>query len=189
MGLEPGLIAVRLLGIDPGSRITGFGVIDLVGGCPRYVASGCVRTSDEALEQRLAQIYAGLSDVVGRYVPSHAVVERVFLSRNVDSALKLGQARGAALVCMANHGLGVSEYAARHIKQAITGQGGADKAQVQHMVTAILGLNESPQEDAADALAAAITEGYARARKLPPGGELPRRSSARLRKGGGRWRL
>lgn len=114
---------VRILGIDPGSRITGYGVIELAGLVPRYVASGCIRTADGALEQRLAQIYAGLSEVVGLHRPNAVAIERVFMAKNPDSALKLGQARGAALVCMANHGLAIEEYAARQIKQAVTGQG------------------------------------------------------------------
>ena len=131
---------VRILGIDPGSRITGYGVIDLIGVKPRYVASGCIRTADGALEQRLAQIYAGISELIGLHRPDAVAVERVFMAKNADSALKLGQARGAALVCLANHGLSIAEYAARQIKQAVTGQGGADKSQVQHMVTTLLGV-------------------------------------------------
>ncbi|RUR32608.1 crossover junction endodeoxyribonuclease RuvC [Vreelandella nanhaiensis] len=176
-------LPVRILGIDPGSRITGYGVIDLKGGKPSYVASGCIRTSDGPLEQRLAQIYAGLSEVVGLYSPTDTAIERVFVSKNVDSALKLGQARGAALVCMANHGLSVAEYAARRIKEAVTGQGGADKLQVQHMVTTLLKLSATPQADAADALAIALTHAYSR-------NSLPVASSGRSRRAStGRWRL
>ena len=176
-------LPVRILGIDPGSRITGYGVIDLKGGKPNYVASGCIRTSDGPLEQRLAQIYAGLSEVVGLYSPTDTAIERVFVSKNVDSALKLGQARGAALVCMANHGLSVAEYAARRIKEAVTGQGGADKLQVQHMVTTLLKLSATPQADAADALAIALTHAYSR-------NSLPVPSSGRSRRAStGRWRL
>ncbi|RUR38431.1 crossover junction endodeoxyribonuclease RuvC [Vreelandella populi] len=181
-GAQPGL-PVRILGIDPGSRITGYGVIDLKVGKPSYVASGCIRTSDGPLEQRLAQIYAGLSEVVGLYSPTDTAIERVFVSKNVDSALKLGQARGAALVCMANHGLSVAEYAARRIKEAVTGQGGADKLQVQHMVTTLLKLSATPQADAADALAIALTHAYSR-------NGLPTTSSGRSRRAStGRWRL
>ncbi|CAM3977694.1 crossover junction endodeoxyribonuclease RuvC [Vreelandella rituensis] len=151
---------MRILGIDPGSRITGYGVIDLVQVKPHYVASGCVRTRDEVLEQRLAQIYAGISELIALHRPDVVAVERVFMSKNADSALKLGQARGAAIVCIANHGLPMAEYAPRQIKQAVTGQGGAAKVQVQHMVTAVLRLSATPQEDAADALAAALTYAY-----------------------------
>ncbi|MFN2408711.1 MAG: crossover junction endodeoxyribonuclease RuvC [Halomonas sp.] len=175
---------LRILGIDPGSRITGYGVIELTGLVPRYVASGCIRTAEGSLEQRLAQIYAGLGEVVGLHLPNAVAIERVFMAKNPDSALKLGQARGVALVCMANHGLAVDEYAARQIKQAVTGQGGADKAQVQHMVTAILHLAASPQADAADALAIALTHAYASQspKALTTHGGGRRRST-------GRWRL
>ncbi|WP_083651458.1 crossover junction endodeoxyribonuclease RuvC [Vreelandella massiliensis] len=173
----------RILGIDPGSRITGFGVIDLCQGKPRYVASGCIRTTDVALEQRLAQIYAGLSEVVGLHRPMCVAIERVFMAKNADSALKLGQARGTALVCMANLGFAVNEYSPRQIKQAVTGQGGADKTQVQHMVTAILRLSATPQADAADALAIALTDGYARS------GLVAATTSQRSRRKNGRWRL
>ncbi|MFG6666547.1 crossover junction endodeoxyribonuclease RuvC [Halomonas sp. HNIBRBA4712] len=173
----------RILGIDPGSRITGYGVIELVNAKPRYVASGCIRTADGALEQRLAQIYAGLAEVVGLHRPTEVSVERVFMAKNADSALKLGQARGVALVCMANHGLGIAEYAARQIKQAVTGQGGADKAQVQHMVTAILNLSATPQADAADALAIALSHAYTGQ------GLLATPSRGAGRRSSGRWRL
>ncbi|MGM0616179.1 MAG: crossover junction endodeoxyribonuclease RuvC [Pseudomonadota bacterium] len=176
-------LAVRILGIDPGSRITGYGVIDVHHGQPVYVASGCIRTTDSALEQRLAQIYAGLSEVIGQHRPNAVAVERVFLAKNADSALKLGQARGAALVCMANHGLAINEYAARQIKQTVTGQGGADKLQVQHMITALLKLPSTPQADAADALAIAVTDAYSRSGLWVP---APQR---RARRSSGRWRL
>ena len=177
----------RILGIDPGSRITGYGVIDVMNGKPCYVASGCIRTRDGALEQRLAQIYAGLAEVVGLHRPDSVSIERVFMAKNPDSALKLGQARGAALVCMANHGLAAAEYAARQIKQAVTGQGGADKTQVQHMVTAILGLSATPQEDAADALAIALTDAYAQSGLMATSSTPSRRGGRRG--GSGRWRL
>ncbi|GAB2711902.1 MULTISPECIES: crossover junction endodeoxyribonuclease RuvC [Halomonas] len=180
---QASLMVTRILGVDPGSRITGYGVIDVVQGKPRYVASGCIRTGDGELAQRLARIYAGLAEVAGEYRPNGAAIERVFLAKNPDSALKLGQARGAALVCMANHGLAVAEYAARQVKQAVTGQGGADKAQVQHMVAAVLRLSATPQEDAADALAIALTHSYAQS------GPLPGAGARRGRRAGGRWRL
>lgn len=180
-------LPVRILGIDPGSRVTGYGVIDVVGVKPCYVASGCIRTAEGALEQRLAQIYAGLSEVVGLHGPSQVAIERVFMAKNPDSALKLGQARGAAMVCMANHGLGLAEYAARQIKQAVTGQGGADKEQVQHMVTAILQLSASPQADAADALAIALTHAYNGHAFSHQG--LPTAPSRGRRRPTGRWRL
>lgn len=181
---EPPLdITLRILGIDPGSRITGFGVIDIYQGKPGYVASGCIRTTDVALEQRLAQIYAGLGEVVGLHHPTYVAIERVFMAKNPDSALKLGQARGTALVCMANLGFAVNEYSPRQIKQAVTGQGGADKTQVQHMVTAILRLSATPQADAADALAIALTDGYVRS------GLAVDTATQRPRRKTGRWRL
>ncbi|WP_372609551.1 crossover junction endodeoxyribonuclease RuvC [Halomonas sp.] len=151
-----------ILGIDPGSRITGYGVLDVTTPTPRYVASGCIRTRADDLAQRLAQIYAGIGELIAVHRPVEFAIEQVFMSRNADSALKLGQARGTAIVCAANHGLAVSEYGPRQIKQAVTGSGGADKAQVQHMVSAILGLDGMPQADAADALAIALTHAHAR---------------------------
>jgi len=178
---------VRILGIDPGSRVTGYGVIDVVGVKPCYVASGCIRTAEGALEQRLAQIYAGLSEVVGLHRPNQVAIERVFMAKNPDSALELGQARGAALVCMANHGLSLAEYAARQIKQAVTGQGGADKEQVQHMVTAILQLSATPQADAADALAIALTHAFSGSVFSSHG--LPAAPTRARRRSTGRWRL
>lgn len=148
---------MMLLGIDPGSRRTGFGVIDVSGAVPCYVASGCIRIEALTLAQKLAQVYAGVAEVIAQYAPGEVAIEQVFLSKNVDSALKLGQARGTAIVCAANHGLEVHEYAARRIKQVVTGSGGADKTQVQHMVQSTLKLSGLPQEDAADALAIALT--------------------------------
>ena len=151
-----------ILGIDPGSRITGYGVLDVSLATPRYVASGCVRIQSGELSQKLAQIYAGISELIAVHCPAEFAIEQVFMAKNPDSALKLGQARGTAIVCAANHGLPVSEYGPRQIKQAVTGTGAAGKAQVQHMVTAILGLSATPQADAADALAIALTHAHAR---------------------------
>lgn len=151
-----------VLGIDPGSRITGYGVLDLSTSRPRYIASGCIRIQPGELAQKLAQVYAGVAELIAVHRPAEFAIEQVFMSRNADSALKLGQARGAAIVSAANHGLPVFEYAARQVKQAITGTGAADKVQVQHMITAVLGLSATPQADAADALAIALTHGHAR---------------------------
>ncbi len=150
-----------ILGIDPGSRITGFGVITMNGRKMEYLASGCIRIKDGILSDRLNQIFDCISEVVQEYKPTEAAIEQVFMSKNADSALKLGQARGAAMVAMAQHALVVAEYSARQIKQAVVGTGGADKSQVQHMVTSLLGLNQSPQADAADGLAVAICHGHA----------------------------
>lgn len=175
-----------ILGIDPGSRITGYGVVDVSTPKPRYVASGCIRTAGNDLAQRLAQIYAGISEVIARHAPGEFAIEQVFMSKNADSALKLGQARGCAIVCAANHGLAVSEYGPRQIKQAVTGTGGAEKAQVQHMVTAILGLSDTPQADAADALAIALTHVYSRQGLVPRSGFG--RCSKRTGRRGSSWR-
>ena len=158
-----------ILGIDPGSRITGYGVLDVSTATPAYVASGCIRTRADDLAQRLAQVYAGISELIAVHRPGEFAIEQVFMSKNAYSALKLGQARGAAIVCAANHGLPVSEYGPRQIKQAVTGSGRADKGQVQHMIAAILGLDGSPQADAADALAIALTHAHARRGLLTEG--------------------
>jgi len=150
-----------ILGIDPGSRITGFGVIRMNGRQVEYVASGCIRVKDAIVSDKLNQIFDCIAEVIQQYKPTEAAIEQVFMSKNADSALKLGQARGAAMVAMAQHALSVAEYSARQIKQSVVGTGGADKAQVQHMVTSLLGLSASPQADAADGLAVAICHGHA----------------------------
>ncbi len=150
-----------ILGIDPGSRITGFGVIRMAGRNIEYVASGCIRIKDGFLSDKLNQIFDCISEVVQEYKPDEAAIEQVFMAKNADSALKLGQARGAAMVAMAQHALVVAEYSARQIKQSVVGTGAADKSQVQHMVTSLLNLSASPQADAADGLAVAICHGHA----------------------------
>ena len=157
------MTAIRLLGIDPGSRITGYGIIDLDGPRSRYIASGCIRTdSAQPVPERLKTIFEGISRVIGEYQPLEAAAEAVFMHRNPDSALKLGQARGAALCAVVMAGLPVSEYAPRAIKQAITGGGAADKVQMQRMITLLLALAEPPPTDAADALAVALCHGHTR---------------------------
>lgn len=173
-----------ILGIDPGSRITGYGVLDVATATPTYVASGCIRTRADDLAQRLAQVYAGIAELISVHCPGEFAIEQVFMSKNADSALKLGQARGTAIVCAANHGLPVSEYGPRQIKQAVTGSGRADKAQVQHMVAAILGLDGTPQADAADALAIALTHAHARLGLLTQGSF----GGHRIRRRGNGWR-
>jgi crossover junction endodeoxyribonuclease RuvC len=147
---------IRILGIDPGSRVTGFGVIDVAGNRVTYVASGCVRTADGSLPERLKTIFEGISEVVRSYQPLEMAIENVFMQKNAASALKLGQARGAAICAVVTQAIDVHEYSPTQIKQAVVGRGHADKAQVQHMVTALLKLPEIPQADAADALACAI---------------------------------
>jgi len=145
-----------ILGIDPGSRKTGFGIINSVGGRNEYIASGVIRLKDSELPERLKVIYRSLSDVIEEYSPEQAAIEHVFMAKSAGSALKLGQARGAAIVAAANSDIPVAEYDAKKIKQSVVGTGGADKAQVQHMVKQILKLSGTPQEDAADALAVAL---------------------------------
>lgn len=145
-----------VLGIDPGSRKTGFGIINALHGQNEYVTSGVIRTPDAALPERLQTIFEGLSRIIEEYIPQQAAVEQVFMSKNAGSALKLGQARGAAVVAATAHGLPVSEYEARKVKQSVVGHGAANKSQVQFMIQRLLGLSASPQEDAADALAVAL---------------------------------
>jgi len=144
-----------ILGIDPGSRKTGFGIIQ-VDGRPRYLGSGIIRLPDVPLPERLRIIADGISDLIEQYRPAQAAVEEVFMARNAASALKLGQARGAALVACARAELDISEYTARQVKQAVVGTGAAAKEQVQHMVRHLLDLPALPPEDAADALACAL---------------------------------
>lgn len=146
-----------ILGIDPGSRITGYGVIRQVGRKLEYLGSGCIRTSVDDLPTRLKLVYAGVSEIIAQFQPDIFAIEQVFMAKNADSALKLGQARGAAIVAAVNVDLPVFEYAARQIKQTVVGTGAAEKSQVQHMVRSLLKLSASPQADAADALAVAIT--------------------------------
>ena len=148
-----------ILGIDPGSRITGYGVVKMGRSRASYIASGCIRVSALPLSERLKAIFEGISQVVTDYSPTKVAVEKVFMSKNPDSAIKLGQARGVAIVACAMFDLPIFEYSATQIKQAIVGRGHADKNQIQHMVNALLSVEES-QADAADALATAICHGH-----------------------------
>ena len=147
---------IRVIGIDPGSRLTGYGVIDVDGRKLRYVASGCIRASEGKLPERLAVIYKSVNQLIIEHQPESMAIEDVFLARNPDSALKLGQARGVAIAAGVAQGLPIHEYAARKVKQTVVGTGAAGKEQVQHMVRVLLGLPGTPQADAADALAIAI---------------------------------
>jgi len=146
----------RVIGIDPGSRLTGYGVVDVSGPGIRYLASGCIRTTEGPFPARLADIYRGVDELIQAHRPEVFAIEEVFLARNPDSALKLGQARGVAIAAGVAHGLPIHEYAAKKVKQGLVGTGRASKQQVQHMVRVILGLPGDPQADAADALAIAI---------------------------------
>lgn len=147
---------MRVLGIDPGSRITGFGVVEAGRDGLRCVDSGAIRLGSGPLSDRLHQIYQRLAAVIAATGPDCMAVEKVFLASNPQSALVLGQARGAAMVLGANRGLDVVEYSALQIKQAVVGKGKAAKPQVQHMVRVLLGLRQTPGADSADALACAI---------------------------------
>ena len=155
----------RILGIDPGSRLTGFGVLDFVGDQPTYVASGTVRTPDGSFPDRLKRIFESVREVVAEYRPDVVAIESVFMARNAGSALKLGHARSAALCATFAFEVEVCEYAPREIKQAVVGTGSASKEQVQHMVVSLLQLDGVPSADAADALAAAICHGHRRTLK------------------------
>ena len=170
----------RILGIDPGSRKTGFGIIELDGRQIRHVINGRLLVGDGDFADRLKQIFDGLSDLIERYQPQIMAVEKVFLHKNADSALKLGQARGAAICAGVSHDLTVHEYTATQIKKAVVGNGHAKKDQVQYMMSVILKLSQTLEEDAADALACAFTHASHAAigtsqRKLPEGMRTTRR--------------
>ena len=154
--------AVRILGIDPGSRVTGFGVIDSDGIRSTLVASGCIRLAEGDFAARLGRIFEGLSGVLDRHRPTEVAVEQVFVAHNAQSALKLGQARGAAICAAVTAGLPVYEYTPREVKQAVVGTGAADKAQVQHMVRRLLAIEAELAADAADALAVALSHAHGR---------------------------
>jgi len=146
----------RVLGIDPGSRLTGYGLVDVEQGRLTYVASGCIRTVVGSMGERLNELHQGLLEIIANYHPDEAAIEQVFIARNPASALKLGQARGVALAACMSERMGMYDYATRQVKLAVVGTGKAGKPQVQHMVQALLKLPGSPQADAADALAIAI---------------------------------
>ena len=161
-----------ILGIDPGSRITGYGVIRSDGQRHQYIASGVIQaTHTKNLPERLSLIFNGVTEIVQRYSPMESAIEQVFMARNANSALKLGQSRGAAIVAMASNGVTVAEYATRAIKQSVSGYGGADKSQVQYMVKLLLNISGVLAIDAADALAVAICHAQSRqivgARQIP----------------------
>ncbi|HET7202548.1 MAG TPA: crossover junction endodeoxyribonuclease RuvC [Steroidobacteraceae bacterium] len=151
-----------MLGIDPGSQATGFGIVDWCDGVARYVASGAIRTSGGEFPPRLRQIFDGVLELVREYRPREVAIERVFMHRNADSALKLGQARGAAICAVFSASSTVYEYAPREVKLAIVGQGGAQKDQVQLMVRNLLRLQGELGPDAADAIGLALCHAYSR---------------------------
>ncbi|MBV2128654.1 crossover junction endodeoxyribonuclease RuvC [Arsukibacterium indicum] len=170
-----------ILGIDPGSRLTGYGVIRQQGNKFVYLASGCIRLGTDELPERLLRIFNGVSEIIAQNQPSVFAIEQVFMARNPDSALKLGQARGAAIVAAKHAGLDVFEYSARQVKQAVVGTGAADKAQVQHMVRSLLQLSASPQADAADALAVALCHGHTQQSLVALAGQASKTVRRRLR--------
>ncbi|MDQ2068514.1 crossover junction endodeoxyribonuclease RuvC [Natronospira bacteriovora] len=153
----------RILGIDPGSVNTGYAVIEALGSRLRHLESGRIAAGNGAFTDRLRLIFDGISDVVDRLAPAEVAVERVFVAQNADSAIKLGQARGAAICGALRSALPVSEYSPTEIKQAVVGSGRAAKEQVQHMVGLLLSLRETLQADQADALAVAICHAHTRA--------------------------
>ncbi len=152
---------LRILGVDPGLRSTGFGLIEKTGNRLAYLVSGCIRTDvKDSLPGRLGTIYAGLRELLATHRPDQAAVEIIFMNVNPQSTLLLGQARGAAITALVASGLEVAEYTALQVKQAVVGNGHADKVQVQHMVRRLLSLSADPSADAADALACAIAHAH-----------------------------
>jgi len=152
----------RILGIDPGSRFTGFGVIEVKGDRVTSIKHGVIKTGGGEFPQRLGIIFSAILDLIAECGPDEVAIENVFVSKNAGSALKLGQARGAAICAAISKDLPVSEYSPRSVKQAIVGRGSADKVQIQHMVSVLLRLKEKPVEDAADALAVALCHQHTR---------------------------
>ena len=173
----------RILGIDPGSRITGYGIIEMQERKAVWVTSGCIRVKSTNLAERLREICEGIQSLLDEFQPHETAIEQVFVHRNPSSALKLGQARGAAMSVVALRSIPVSEYTPTQIKQAITGRGNAAKAQIQHMTMTLLGLSKLPQEDAADALAVALCHAHIN-QNLAKRGQQGQSSTARR---GGRW--
>ena len=149
-----------ILGIDPGSQKTGFGIISQQGSRSEYVTSGIIRLPRKPMSERLRIIHDSVTEILEQYSPRELAIEEVFLARDARAALKLGQARGAAIVACVRRDMPVFEYAARSIKQAVVGTGSADKQQVQHMVKSLLKLPAAPPEDAADALATALCHAH-----------------------------
>lgn len=148
---------MRVLGIDPGTTTTGWGIIESSGNQSRHIANGCIRTKPgEPLAQRLGAIFRELTRIISQHQPQIAAVEEIFVSRNVQSALKLGHARGVAIAAAHNQGLAIHEYTALQVKKSVVGYGRAEKHQVQEMMRMLLNMPAIPPQDAADALAAAL---------------------------------
>ena len=153
---------IRVLGIDPGSRITGYAIIDTDGNYSRHIDNGIIQVRGEHIAAKCRLIYQGISGLIREFEPAEVAIERVFMHKNADSALKLGQARGAAITAAASLDAELFEYTANQVKQATVGRGHAAKQQVQHMVKVLLNLAESPPTDAADALAIALCHAHSR---------------------------
>ena len=152
-----------ILGIDPGTRVTGYGLVREHQRALHYIDSGCIRTTSNApLSQRLLEIFNGICQLMEKHQPEHVAIEQIFMHKNPNSALKLGHARGVAMLACALQHVVTHEYSAREVKQAVVGYGSAQKTQVQHMVVHLLMLSSTPQADAADALAVAICHSNAR---------------------------
>jgi crossover junction endodeoxyribonuclease RuvC len=175
---------LRILGIDPGSLVTGYGVVERHGADVRHVAHGTLRPPRAAaLASRLAAIHAGVANVIEAHRPDLVVVEQVFMAANARAALVLGQARGVALAAASAAGLRVEELSPQHVKQAVAGSGAAEKLQVQRMVQRLLGLAALPAQDAADALAAALCRAHQSAAVLAQAGLGPRAGRGAGRRG------
>ena len=151
-----------ILGIDPGSRITGYGIIKVEVQRTTYITSGCIKLTKLHTGQHLKQIFLGLSEIISAHNPIEVSIEQIFMHHNPNSAIKLGEARGAAMVAAAVNALPITEYSARQVKQSVVGYGAAKKDQVQHMVKYLLQLSGLPQADAADALAVALCHAHSR---------------------------
>ena len=182
-----------IIGIDPGSRMTGYGIVQQTGDKLTYIDAGTIRTDTKEMPERLKRIFNGLTRITQHQLkcadePIYTAIEQVFMAENPDSALKLGQARGAAIAAMVALDLEVSEYTARQIKQAVCGYGAAAKAQVQEMVCRILSLDVVPQQDAADGLACAICHAHSShsMNKLILNSAMRGRGASKKK---GRWRL
>ncbi|MGH8119481.1 MAG: crossover junction endodeoxyribonuclease RuvC [Gammaproteobacteria bacterium] len=167
----------RILGIDPGSIITGYGIIDIDGNHARHVSHGSIRINSETLPEKLRHIFNQITWLAGEFHPEEMAIEKVFMHKNADSALKLGQARGTAITACALQDIKVFEYTPNQVKQATVGRGHAEKQQVQHMIKVLLCLDRAPQADAADALAIALCHAHTRAfmSRLPKAGGTSRK--------------
>lgn len=153
---------IRILGIDPGSINTGFGIIDSRGNHAKHIDSGVIKIKGETLADKLKVIHEGITSIINEYNPEEVSIEKIFMNRNADSAIKLGQARGVAIAACAIQDLPVYEYTANQVKQATVGKGHAAKEQVQHMIKILLCLEVQPKPDAADALAIALCHANSR---------------------------